>query len=225
VSIAAHAATAASAMAGLAEAGLSRMDLASLAALAAALGWASGLRLYAVVFFTGLAGHLGWVALPSGLHLLEHPVVLVASGVMLAVEFLADKIPGVDSLWDTVHTAIRIPAGAALAAGVFGADHQAWALVAALAGGTLAATAHAAKATTRAAVNTSPEPFTNLGLSLAGDLAVPVLLWLAFAHPMAAVAAVAVGVVVALVLIRVFLRALQGLLRRLRGWLAPAAAS
>ncbi len=225
MSIAAHAATAASAMAGLAEAGLSRMDLASLAALAAALGWASGLRLYAVVFFTGLAGHLGWVALPSGLHLLEHPVVLVASGVMLAVEFLADKIPGVDSLWDTVHTAIRIPAGAALAAGVFGADHQAWALVAALAGGTLAATAHAAKATTRAAVNTSPEPFTNLGLSLAGDLAVPVLLWLAFAHPMAAVAAVAVGVVVALVLIRVFLRALQGLLRRLRGWLAPAAAS
>lgn len=216
--------TAASAVAGVAEAGLSRMDLASLAALAAALGLASGLRLYAVVFLIGLAGHLGWVALPSGLHLLEHPVVLVASGLMLAVEFLADKIPGVDSLWDTVHTVIRIPAGAALAAGVFGGDHHAWALVAALAGGTLAATAHAAKATTRAAANTSPEPFTNLGLSLAGDLAVPGLLWLAFEQPMAAAVAVAVGVVVAIVLIRVFLGALQGLVRRLRGWFAPAAA-
>ena len=95
-------------------------DTTHLLAVAAALGWASGLRLYAVLFLTGLAGFLGWVALPPGLHLLQHPVMLVASGLLLFVEFFADKIPGVDSLWDVVHTLIRIPAGAALAAGVFG---------------------------------------------------------------------------------------------------------
>ena len=147
-----------------------------LLALAAALGWASGMRLYAVVFLTGLAGYLGWVPLPDGLKLLEQPALLWASGIMLAVEFLADKIPVVDSMWDAVHTFIRVPAGAALAAGVFGFDGSQMALVAGLMGGTLAATSHAAKASTRAAVNTSPEPFSNIGLSLLGDAAVPTLL-------------------------------------------------
>jgi len=155
----------------------------SLIALAGALGWASGVRLYLVVFLTGLAGYLGWIPLPAGLQLLANPVVLVASGFMVFVEFFADKIPGLDSLWDIVHTVIRVPAGAALAAGVFGADHSAMALVAALVGGGLAATAHAAKATTRAAINTSPEPFTNVGASLVEDSVVPAGLWLAVAHP------------------------------------------
>ena len=134
------------------------MDTAQLIALAGALGWASGVRLYLVVLLTGLAGFMGWVTLPPGLHLLAHPVVLGASGFMVFVEFFADKIPGLDSLWDVVHTLIRIPAGAALAAGVFGADSGLMALLAALAGGTLAATSHAAKATARAAINTSPNP-------------------------------------------------------------------
>ena len=88
-----------------------------LLALAAALGWASGVRLYLVVLLTGLAGYLGWVPLPGGLQLLAHPAVLAASGFMVFIEFFADKIPGLDSLWDMVHTVIRIPAGAALAAG------------------------------------------------------------------------------------------------------------
>jgi hypothetical protein len=190
------------------------LDTAHLLALAAALGWASGMRLYAVVFLTGLAGASGWVALPAGLSVLQHPVVLIASGGLLLVEFLADKIPGVDTLWDAVHTFIRIPAGAALAAGVFGGDAAAWATVAALMGGTLAATAHTAKATTRAAVNTSPEPFSNIGLSLLGDAAVPVLLWLAWAHPLWAAVALAVGLVVAVTLIVVLLRFLRALWRR-----------
>ncbi|HMN77257.1 MAG TPA: DUF4126 domain-containing protein [Burkholderiaceae bacterium] len=159
------------------------LDTPQLVAIAAALGWASGLRLYAVLFLVGLAGHLGLVDLPSGLRLLQHPLMLGASGFMLFVEFFADKIPGVDTLWDMVHTLVRIPAGAALAAAVFGTDQTVAASVAALLGGTLAATSHFAKATTRAAVNTSPEPFSNLGLSLAGDATVPVALWLAFAHP------------------------------------------
>ena len=190
-----------------------QLDTTHLVAIAAALGWASGLRLYAVVFLTGLAGFLGWVPLPEGLKILQHPVVLTASGVMLAVEFFADKIPGLDSLWDVLHTLIRVPAGAALAAGVFGGDSAAWATVAALAGGTLAATAHAAKTTTRAAVNTSPEPFSNIAMSLLGDAAVPALLWLSWTHPAWFFAALALAIVTALaltVLLFKFLRALAG---------------
>ncbi|MFM9427858.1 hypothetical protein RCH10_004320 [Variovorax sp. GrIS 2.14] len=163
---------------------MSALDMPQLLALAAAIGWASGIRLYLVVLLTGLVGYFGWFALPGGLQLLAHPAVLIASGFMVFVEFFADKIPGLDSLWDMVHTVIRIPAGAALAAGVFGADHTAMALVAALVGGGFAATAHAAKATTRAAINTSPEPFSNVGASLVEDAAVPTGLWLAVAHPL-----------------------------------------
>ncbi len=193
------------------------MDTTHLVALAAALGWASGLRLYAVLFFTGLSGFLGWVSLPEGLKLLQHPGALGASGLMLALEFLADKIPGVDSLWDMLHTVIRIPAGAVLAASVFGLDSATWASLAALLGGTLAATSHAAKATTRAAVNTSPEPFSNIGLSVLGDAAVPGMLWLAFNHPLLFFAALAVALVVMLALLLVLMKFLRALVRRLAG--------
>ena len=193
------------------------LDLPALAAMAAALGWASGLRLYAVVFITGAAGYMGWVSLPAGLQMLQNPLVLGASFLMLLVEFVADKIPVVDSLWDTVHTVIRIPAGAALAAGALGAwtgDSATWSLIAALAGGTLAATSHAAKATARAAVNTSPEPFSNIGLSLLGDAAVPILLWLAWAHPAWFWPLLALGIVLAVTLIVVLFKFLRALLRR-----------
>lgn len=195
------------------------LDTAQLVALAAALGWASGMRLYLVVFLTGLAGALGWVELPPGLHVLQQPLLLGASGLMVAAEFLADKIPGVDSLWDLVHTLLRVPAGALLAAGVFGGDQASWALIAALLGGTLAATAHVAKASTRAAVNTSPEPFSNVALSLAGDASVPVLLWLAVTHPWLALGAL----LLALVLAGLLIWRLAGFLRRLLGrWRADA---
>ncbi len=198
------------------------LDLTHLAALAAALGWASGMRLYAVVFLVGGAGFLGWVPLPDGLKLLQHPLVLGASFLMFALEFVADKVPGIDTLWDAVHTFIRIPAGAALAAGVFSGVggmgesdvSQAWMLIAALAGGTLAATAHTAKATTRAAVNTSPEPFSNIGLSLLDDAAVPVMLWLAWQHPLLFFPALALALIVAVVLTVVLFKFLRGLLRR-----------
>lgn len=180
---------------------LQQLDTTQLIALAAALGWASGLRLYAVLAITGLVGYAGWVQLPPGLQLLQHPAMLVGSAGMLFVEFFADKIPGLDSLWDLVHTLLRIPAGAALAAGVFGADHATMAALAALLGGTLAATSHAAKASTRAAINTSPEPFSNIGVSLLGDLAVPGMLWLAFEHPLLAIVAVSLAFVAMLVVI------------------------
>jgi len=193
------------------------LDTTQLIALAAALGWASGLRLYAVLFFTGLAGHLGWVSLPTGLHLLQQTPMLWASGILLLVEFTADKVPWVDSLWDSVHTFIRIPAGAALAYSVFGGDQATWAAMAALLGGTLAATSHAAKTSARAAVNTSPEPFSNWMLSLAGDAFVPAMLWLAWEHPVWFFIALALTLVVMVAAIVLLFRFLRGLTRRLRG--------
>jgi hypothetical protein len=195
-----------------------------LMAIAAAMGWASGMRLYAVVFLTGLAGYLGWVPLPSGLQLLQNPIVMAASGTMLAVEFLADKVPGLDTLWDALHTFIRIPAGAGLAAATLGGDSATWMTVAALMGGTLAATSHTAKATTRAAANTSPEPFSNLGLSLVGDAAVPAMLWLAWTDPTWFFVALAAAVLLALVVTWVLFRFLRALWARFtgRGPVAPA---
>ena len=166
--------------------GFESFDTWQLIALAAAVGWASGIRLYAVLFIVGGLGYLGMVDLPGGLKVLAHPWVLFASGFMFAVEFFADKIPGVDSVWDFVHTFIRIPASAALAASVFGDSNAAATLAAAIMGGTLAAGSHLAKAGSRALINTSPEPFSNWSASFGEDLAVGTVLWLAFTHPIAA---------------------------------------
>src|SRR6476660_795462 len=173
-------------------ASLAQFDTWQLAALAATLGIASGLRLYAVLFIVGAAGYLGWVDLPSGLATLAHLLVLAASGFMCFVEFFADKIPGVDSLWDVVHTLIRIPAGAALAASVFGDSSSATMLAAAILGGSLAAGSHFVKAGSRAVINTSPEPFSNWTASFGEELAVGSVLWLAFTYPLVALAVVAV---------------------------------
>lgn len=193
------------------------LDAPQLLALAAALGWASGIRLYAVLFITGAAGFMGWVDLPTGLQVLQHPAALGASGFMVAVEFFADKVPLVDSLWDTVHTLIRIPAGAALAAGALGAEGSAAAWVAALLGGSLAATAHTAKLATRAAVNTSPEPFSNVGVSLLEDGFVVFMLWLAVAHPLWFAVVLAVTLVIAVALIVVLFKFLRAVARRFVG--------
>jgi hypothetical protein len=177
-------------------------------AVAAALAWGSGLRAYAVVFAVGLAGALGWMELPAHLRVLEHPLVLGASGFMTCVEFFADKLPWLDSLWDAVHGFIRVPAGAALAAAVFGDAGAAAAIAAALLGGTLSAGVHLAKAGTRAAINTSPEPFSNWSASLAEDAVVPFGLWLAVAHPLAFFALLAVFVIGAALVLRLLWRGL-----------------
>ena len=192
-----------------------KMDTAALAALAAALGWAAGIRLYLVVFLTGLAGFMGFIPLPSGLSVLQHPAMLMGSGFMVFVEFFADKIPGLDSLWDVVHTVIRVPAGAALAGGVFGADSATMGTVAALLGGTLAATSHAAKATTRAAVNTSPEPFSNAIVSFAEDGLVMLMLWLATNHPLIFGIALLIVLVLSVLLIIVLWKFLRVVLRKI----------
>lgn len=194
------------------------LDAPQLLALAAALGWASGIRLYAAVFLAGLAGFMGLVDLPPGLRVLQHPAVLGVSGSMCLVEFFADKIPFLDTMWDTVHTLIRIPAGAALAAGALGADSTAMGWIAALLGGGLAATSHTAKLTTRAAVNTSPEPFSNVAVSLFEDGFVIFMLWLSATHPVIFWIALAVTLVVAVVLMIVLAKFLRAVALRLRGF-------
>ncbi len=203
--------------------GLDRLDVLQLVALAAALGWASGIRLYAVLFVVGGLGFLHWVELPHGLSVLAHPWVLAASGFMCFVEFFADKIPGVDSLWDVVHTFIRIPAGAALAAGVFGDAPAAATLAAAIVGGTLAAGSHLAKTGGRALINTSPEPFSNWAASFGEDLTVGVLLWLAFAHPYAAIAMLILLVGLTIWLIPRLWRFIKAVVAKVRGTAAGAA--
>ena len=194
-----------------------------LLALAAALGWASGFRLYAVVFLVGMAGAAGWMELPAGLQVLQHPVLLGTSGFMLFVEFFADKIPVVDSLWDMVNSVVRIPAGAALAAGVFGADSGTLALAAALMGGTLAATSQAAKTTTRAAINASPEPFSNLAMSLVEDGLVVGAVWLATNHPLAFAVLLAITVVLMWIATWMLFKFLRAVLRRARSFFTATA--
>jgi len=202
----------------------SQLDMPSLLALAAALGWASGFRLYAVVFIVGIAGWIGWIPLPEGLQVLQHPALLATSGALLFVEFFADKIPGLDSLWDMVNSVIRIPAGAALAAGALGADGSTMAIVGALLGGSLAATAQAAKTTTRAAINTSPEPFSNVVMSLVEDGLVIGIVWLASNHPL-----IFAGVAIVAVLLMWFItwtlfRFLRAVFRRMQSIFSPASA-
>jgi hypothetical protein len=177
---------------------LDSFDTWQLIALAGALGWASGIRLYAVLFLVGSLGYLQWIPLPGGLALLAHPYVLAASFVMFVVEFFADKIPGVDSFWDVVQTFVRIPAGAALAASVFGDAPAAATLAAAILGGTLAAGSHLTKSGSRIAINTSPEPFSNWAASFGEDLAVGVVLWLAWTHPV--VALIVLGLLILLMI-------------------------
>ena len=183
-------------------------------ALAGALAWGAGLRLYLVVFLFGMAAALGYWQLPEHLLLLAHPLVLIASGFMTVVELFADKLPLLDTIWDAIHTFIRIPAGAALAAAVFGDSGAAVTLAAALLGGTLTATTHFSKASTRAAVNTSPEPFSNAAVSFTEDALVAGGSWLAIAQPGIFLALLAVFVVAALLMLRWIIRGAQRLLRR-----------
>lgn len=192
-------------------------DTWQLIALAGALGWASGVRLYAVLFIVGALGFLDWIPLPGKLELLVHPYVIAASGIMFVIEFFADKIPGVDSVWDFVQTFVRIPAGAALAASVFGDAGAAATLAAAILGGTLATGSHLAKSGSRMAINTSPEPVSNWVASFGEDLAVGVMLWLAWEHPIAALVVLALLIVLMVWIIAKLRRFIGRAFERWRG--------
>jgi hypothetical protein len=201
---------------------MEKLDTLQLVALAAALGWASGIRLYAVLFIVGGLGYLGWFPLPPHLALLAHPLVLAASGFMVFVEFFADKIPGIDTVWDVAHTLVRIPAGAALAAAVFGDSPPAWTLAAAIIGGTLAAGSHFTKAGARMAINTVPEPFSNWAASFGEDLLVGVLMYLALAHPVVFLVVLVLLLALAAWLLPKLWRFLRGFASRLARWFGHA---
>ena len=191
------------------------MDPIQTIAIGSGLAWASGLRLYAVIFFAGLLARLGVITLPGELGMLSNPVVTGIAGVLFFVEFFADKIPGLDSVWDAVHTFIRVPAGAVLAAASLGNGvDPALIFAAGLAGGTLAGTSHFAKAGSRALINTSPEPFSNWTASFGEEIIVASALWLAFTHPLAFLAALAVVVALSCWLITILWRFMAGLFRK-----------
>jgi len=174
------------------------VDLIQTLGLAVGAAWLSGIRLYSLVSILGLLGRYGSLQLPGSLEILENPWVIGVSSALFVIEFVADKVPAIDSVWDAFHTFIRIPAGAVLAAGAFGDYDPAIKVIAGLIGGTLAFGSHATKATTRAAVNTSPEPVSNLVVSSAEDVyAVGSAFAAAFA-PILILIIVAIGVVVSL---------------------------
>jgi len=191
--------------------------------LAALLAWASGVRLYLVMFAVGLAGRLGYVDLPSGLRVLEHDWVIGAAGLMLAMEFLVDKIPGLDTVWDFLHTFVRIPAGAFLAAGATSDQLPALTLAAGLIGGSITAGTHFAKAATRATVNTSPEPFSNWAASFGEDMLVGVLIYLALAHPIGFFIVLALLIALTIWMLPKLVRSLRAMIERIQRWFGTAA--
>ncbi len=174
------------------------MDPTAAIAMAAGLGWASGVRLYAVLFFLGVLHHAGIYLLPESLRVLAHPTVMSVSGFLFVVEFFADKIPGFDSLWDAVHTFVRIPAGALLAAAAVAGSDPAFGIAAGLLGGVIAAGSHFAKSGGRALINASPEPFSNWAASFSEDTLALAGLWLALKYPLVFLALLTVFILFAL---------------------------
>ena len=189
------------------------------------VAWGCGINLYAAVATLGMLGASGNIVLPGELVILSDPLVIGAASVMYVVEFFADKVPGVDTGWDAIHSFIRIPAAAVLAAGAVGDIGPAAEIAAALAGGTLAAGSHCLKSGSRVLINASPEPFTNIGVSLAEDVAVISGVWAAFHYP-----EVVAGLLIAFVILLVWLlpklwhaiRLLYARIARLFGRQAPA---
>ena len=189
--------------------------LASLAT-AAGLGWASGVRLYAVVFFLGLLQFFGIYTLPANLQTLGNGWVMGAAGFMFLVEFLADKIPGFDSVWDAAHTFIRVPAGALLAAAAVAGGDPGMSVAAAILGGTIAAGSHVTKASTRALINTSPEPFSNWTASFSEDALSIGAVWTALFYPMVFLGFLIVFFILAIWLLPKLWRGLKRVLASIR---------
>lgn len=197
---------------------MEQLDLiAKTIALTMGAAWASGINLYAAILTLGILGATGNISLPPGLQILTNDVVLGAAGLMYFVEFVTDKIPGVDTGWDTIHTFIRIPAGALLAAGAVGDVNPAVMLAAGMVGGSLAAGTHATKSGARVMINTSPEPFSNWFASIMEDLTVIGGIWTALNYPW-----LFIGLLVGFILLMIWLlpklwrgvKKVFGLLRR-----------
>ncbi len=207
------------------------MDLTQTIALCMGVAWASGINLYAALLMLGLMGATGHMVLPPGLEVLQEPPVIMAAGFMYCVEFFADKVPGVDNGWDTVHTFLRVPAGAVLAATAVGEVGMGAQVAAAIIGGSLSAATHATKAGSRVLINTSPEPFSNWTVSIAEDLAVFAGLWVALNHPLLFLAILIAFIIAMIWLLPKIWRGVRAVFTRLSRWLsgqrgpAPAAPS
>jgi hypothetical protein len=194
------------------------MDPITVIALTLGVGWASGINLYAAILALGVMHTTGAIVLPQDLEILASPLVIFAAGFMYLVEFVTDKIPGIDSGWDALHTFIRIPAGAILAAQAVGDVSPALTLAAGLVGGSLAATSHFTKAGTRLMINASPEPFSNWTASLAEDVAVIGGLWMALQYPAVFLVLLVAFIALVVWLTPKFFRGLRALFRRIAGW-------
>ncbi len=185
-------------------------------ALSMGVAWASGINLYAAILVLGLLGASGNMPLPEALHVLQNPMVIGAAGIMYCIEFFADKVPGVDSIWDTLHTFIRIPAGAILAASAIAEVDPSLTLSAALVGGSITAATHLTKASTRLLVNTSPEPFSNIGVSLTEDTLVIGGLWAALHYPLVFLVFLVAFLLVMIWLLPILWRGVKGMYETLR---------
>jgi len=187
-------------------------------ALTMGVGWASGINLYAVIGVLGIAGATGNLVLPEQLEVLQEPLVIGAAVLMYFVEFFADKTPGVDSGWDAIHTFIRIPAGALLAAGAVGEATPALEVAAGILGGTMATVSHLTKASTRLLINASPEPFSNWGASLVEDFAVLAGIWVMLSHPLFFLSLMLVFIVIVIWLAPKIFRVLRVIANKVHGW-------
>jgi hypothetical protein len=195
------------------------MEVASIIALSMGAAWASGINLYATLFMLGYMASTGNITLPPELEVLANPMVMAAAGFMYCVEFFADKIPGVDSAWDSIHTFIRIPAGAMLASSAIGDVTPAIELTTALLGGALAAGTHTTKAGTRLLINTSPEPVSNWTASITEDLIVIGGLWTALNHPVLFIIGLIVFILFMIWVLPRLWRIIKFLFRRIGSWL------
>jgi Domain of unknown function (DUF4126) len=192
------------------------MNLLPSLALAGGLAWASGIRLYATLFIAGMLGRLGYVSLPPGLEVLSHDGVLIVSCVLMVGEFLADKIPVFDSVWDAIHTFIRIPAGTLLAWGVFKNSDADVQVAAALLGGAIVTSTHLAKSGGRALINTSPEPVSNWSASAGEDISLLGILYLTWQHPLVLLIALALFLLLLCWLLPKIVRGLRMIFGQLR---------
>jgi len=193
------------------------MNLISTIGLAMGSSWVSGIRLYAAVATLGLLGRFANLPLPGELTILTNWWIIGIASALFLIEFFADKIPYLDSTWDVIHTFIRIPAGAVLAAAAFGDFDRKVQFVALLVGGGLALSAHGTKATARAAVNLSPEPVSNVVVSLIEDVVAVVSIVLSFLLPIVVIVLVTGFVVLSIFLLPKIFRLLRGGLRKLTG--------
>jgi Domain of unknown function (DUF4126) len=200
------------------------MGTMELIALSMGVAWASGVNLYATLGVLGLMGATGNIDLPPDLEILTNPMVIFAAIAMYVIEFFADKIPGVDTTWDMLHTFVRIPAGALLAAGAVGDISPAAGMAALILGGGLAGASHGIKAGSRVLINASPEPFTNWAASTTEDAVVVGGLMTALYNPLVFIALVGIFVLLAIWLLPKLWRGIRGLFRRMRQMFGGASA-